>query len=331
VGKNIGSAMITYFRYIVAGVMFSSILLSVALGQLQSSSSIGGLAGAPMRMGFGARGIAMGNALTGVIYGDIQAYYNPAAIPFASVPTAVVAYGVLSLDRRLNYLSYTKNLKPNAGMSLSLINAGVGDIDGRNRDGVHTETYSTSENSFMFSFGLKPVSKFSFGVSLKILYFVLFEGVKSTTAAVDIGAIYLLSEEVTLGAVVQDINAKYKWDTSPLYGINGNSTVDRFPLRKRFGISWTPIQYSLIVSGEFEAIGSAASIRVGSEIEVYDGIHLRGGIDQIAFNADLPAKPSLGLSVQTKLANWTPAFQYAYVFEPYSPSGIHILSFSLKF
>jgi hypothetical protein len=330
-GKNIGAEMNFSSRYIVTTVILPLIFWNVAFSQLQNGSSIGGLAGGPMRMGFGARGIAMGNTMTAVINGDIQAYYNPAALPFESAPTVVAAYSVLSLDRRLNYLSYTQSLKPNAGVSLSIINAGVGDIDGRDGDGIHTETYSTSENSFMFSFGLQPVPKFSLGVTIKVLNYNLIEGIKSTTAALDIGALYLLTEEFTLGAVVQDINAKYKWDTSPLYGINGNSSVERFPLRKRIGISWVPAKYSLVLSSEFEAIGSATFVRIGSEIAVYDGIHIRGGIDQIALNADLPAKPSLGISVQTKLSTWTPAFQYAYIFEPYSPSGIHILSFSLRF
>jgi hypothetical protein len=299
--------------------------------QLQSSSSSDYLPGAALRMGFGARGIAMGNALTAVITGDLQAYYNPAVVPFESVPTAVAAYGVLSLDRRLNYLSFTKSLKPNAGISLCIINSGVGDIDGRDRDGVHTDTYSTSENSFMLSFGLHPVPKLSVGICVKVLYYNLFEGMKSTTAALDIGALYLLSEEFTIGGVLQDINAKYKWDTSPLYGINGNSSIEKFPLRKRIGVSWSPANYSLLISSEFEAIGSAAYFRIGSEVEVYDDIFIRGGIDQIALNADMPAKPSLGISVQTKVATWTPAFHYAYVFEPYSPSGIHILSLSMRF
>jgi hypothetical protein len=331
-GKDIGAEMKFSFRYIAITGLFLLVILNVSFSQLQNGSSIGGLAGAPMRMGFGSRGIAMGNAMTAVINGDIQAYYNPAALPFESVPTAVAAYSVLSLDRRLNYLSYTQSLKPNAGISLSIINAGVGDIDGRDEDGVHTQTYSTSENSFMFSFGLQPVPKFSFGITMKVLYYNFVENIRSTTAAIDIGAIYLLSQEITLGAAVQDINAKYKWDTSPLYGTNnGNSTIDRFPLRKRIGISWVPANYSLILSGELEAIGSADFFRIGTEIEIYDGIHLLGGIDQIALNTDLPAKPSLGISVQTKLSTWTPAFQYAYVFEPYSPSGIHILSFSLRF
>ena len=214
---------------------------------------------------------------------------------------------------------------------MSLINAGVGNIDGRDADGIHTETYSTSENTFLLSFGLKPTSNFSFGVTAKILYYSLFEGIKSTTAAIDVGAVYLLSQEFTLGAVVQDIGAKYKWDTSQLYGELGNSSSDYFPLRKRIGLSWIPKIYPIIVSGEVESIGSALYVRAGSEIEVYDGVHIRGGIDQIAMNADLPAKPSLGISVQTKVANWTPSFDYTYVFEPYSPNGIHILSLALRF
>jgi hypothetical protein len=311
-------------------VLFLAARIS-AIAQLQSSSSSDNLAGSPMWMGFGARGIAMGNALTAVTTGPIQAYYNPAAVPFESIQTATAAYGILSLDRRLNYLSYTQSLKPNAGFSVSMINSGTGDIDGRDANGVHTETYSTSENSFMFSFGLKPVPKFSLGITVKVLYYNFVRGIKSTTASIDVGVLYFLSEELTVGAVLQDINAKYKWDTSPIYGINGNSTIERFPLRKRIGLSWTPEPSSLVLSSEFEGIGTAAFFRVGAEYKVYENIFLRCGIDQIALNTNLPAKPSLGFSVQTKLTTWSPAFQYAYVFEPYSPGGIHILSFTLGF
>ncbi len=330
-GKDTGSEVKIVYRNIAAIIFLAMQLFSNSFAQMQGSSSIAGLSGAAMRMGFGARGISMGNAMTAVINGDLQSYYNPAIVPFQSNPTIVAAYGVLSLDRRLNYLSYTKSIKPDAGLSLSIINTGVGSIDGRNRDGIHTETYSTSENAFALTFGLKPAPNFSFGVNVKILYYSLFEGIKSTSAAVDAGVVYLLSQEITLGAVVQDINAKYKWETSSLYGINGNSSVERFPLRKRIGISWKPAEYSLLLSGEFEVIGSASFARVGSEVEVFEGIHIRGGVDQIALNADLPAKPALGISAKTKLLTWTPSFQYAYVFEPYSPSGIHILSFSLIF
>jgi hypothetical protein len=330
-GKDIGVTMRTLSRIFILFVLLFIGFSINALSQFQSSSSEAGLAGAPMRMGFGARGMAMGNAMTAVISGDLQAYYNPAVVPFETEPTAAAAYGVLSLDRKLNFLSYTKSLKPNAGFSLSIINAGVGNIDGRDNNGIHINTYSTSENEFLFSFGIRPTSSFAFGVSAKILYYSLFEGIKSTTAGIDVGAIYLLSQEITLGAAVQDITAKYKWDTSQLYGHLGNSSTDYFPLRKRIGLSWMPAEYPILLSGEFESVGSSLYVRTGTEIELYEGVHIRGGIDQIAIKADVPAKPSLGISVQTKVADRLTSFQYAYIFEPYSPSGIHILSLALRF
>lgn len=329
-GKNSSTTMIVISRYITFTIFLYIGLLMTAFGQLQNASSIGGLAGAPMRMGFGARGIAMGNALTAVINGDIQAYYNPASLPFTSAPTIEAAYSVLSLDRKLNYLSYTRSIKPDAGFSLAIINSGSGEIDGRDYDGNHTQYYSTSENSFILSFGLKPGQRFAFGVSVKILYYSLFEKVKSTTAAIDVGALYLLSKQFTFGLVVQDIGSKYNWNTSELYGLSGNVTTDRFPLRKRIGLSWVPPEYPLTVSSEFESIGSATYLRFGSEIEIYDGVNIRGGFDQIALNTDEPAKPALGISLKKKFASWAPSFQYTYVFEPYSPYGIHILSLSLS-
>jgi hypothetical protein len=305
--------------------------LQTSFCQLQSSNSIGGRAGASMRMGFGARGISMGNAMTAVVGEETQAYYNPAVVPFEISPTAVAAYGALSLDRKLNFLSYSQSLKPNAGISFSIINSGVGDIDGRDRDGNHTGTYSTSENAFAFSFGLKPDPRVSLGVSVKILYYSLYQDVTSTTAGLDFGIIYRISDDFVLGAALQDVDAKYRWDTSHLYGDQlGNSYTDPFPLRKRIGISWRSDPYALLFSTEVEAIGSQSFLRFGAEVGIVKSFFVRAGMDQVALNSDLPAKPSLGLEFRSSLV-WSPAIHYAYVFEPYSPSGIHIFSLSLRF
>jgi hypothetical protein len=322
--------MKSFSKYTIAIFFLTLITLSYSQSQLQSSSSIGGSSGAPMRMGFGARGMSMGNAMTSLISGDIQAYYNPALTPFETVPIAVASYGLLSLDRKLNFLSFTKSIKPNAGLSLAVINSGVTNIDGRDRDGIHTETYSTSENAFMLSFGLKPAPRFAIGATVKILYFVLFEEMKSTTAAIDIGVIYLLTDDISLGAVFQDIKGKYHWNSTKLYGTLGRDFYDYFPLRKRIGISWIPKEYHFNISSEVEVIGSAVFFRIGSEYELYEGLHLRCGIDQIALNADLPVKPGLGLSFETQVSGLTPVFQYAYIFEPYSVRGIHIISLAVK-
>jgi len=282
-------------------------------------------------MGFGARGIGMGNALSSVPFDNISSYYNPALLPYQSAPTVLLSYGSLSLDRRLNFASYSQHLNPDAGLSVGIINAGVGNIDGRDNDGVPTQTYSTSENQFFFSFGLKPDEKFAFGVTAKVLYYHLFTDVNSTTFGVDIGALYAVSDELKIAFVVQDVLSKYKWDTSKIYGTSGSSTEDKFPLRKRLGASYYARDLGLLVSGEAELIGSAAFARFGAELALFSGLQIRGGIDQISFSGAVTSKPSLGFSVQTQVASWSPRFDYAYVFDPYVSTGMHFLTLTLSF
>ncbi len=302
-----------------------------SFGQPTDLTTIGGLPGAPFRMGFAARGIGMGNALTAVAYEDINSYYNPALLPYQTLPTVLLSYGSLTLDRRLNFVSYTQHLNPDAGLSVGIINAGVSNIDGRDNDGMRTQTYSTSENQFFLSFGMLPDKKFAFGVTAKVLYYNLFSNVKSTTFGVDLGVLYSISDELKLALVVQDVLSKYKWDTSKLYGQNGSSEEDKFPLRKRLGISYYVADWGFLISSEGELIGSAAFARIGGELELFSGLQVRAGIDQISFSGSVTSKPSLGFSVQTQLASWSPRFDYAYVLEPYVSTGMHFLTLTLSF
>ncbi len=53
-------------------ILFFIIAVNTAFAQL------GGLPGAFARMGFSARGISMGNAMSSVTTGDVMGYYNPA-------------------------------------------------------------------------------------------------------------------------------------------------------------------------------------------------------------------------------------------------------------
>ena len=297
----------------------------------QNNDGPGGLAGAPMRMGFGARGIGMANVLAAVRTENVTGYYNPALVPFQAQPSALLSAGFLPLDRRLNFASYTQGLKPSGGFSIGIINAGVSDIEGRSSDGIPTETYSTSENEFLLSFGVKPTDRMAVGVSAKILYYSLFQSVKSTTVGFDLGLIYAPTEEWTVGMVLSDINSKYKWDTSQLYGTAGTTTVDRFPLRRELAVSYAPRFLHGVLAGELEWLGSTWRTRLGAEIYLHERFAVRGGIDQISFSRDISAKPSLGLSVRPPITALNPTLDYAYVFEPYSPGGIHLISLSLDF
>jgi hypothetical protein len=207
----------------------------------------------------------------------------------------------------------------------------VSKLEGRNSDGLPTETYSTSENELLFSFGTKLSPDFAIGVSAKILYYSLFESVTSATVGFDLGMLYRLDEEWALGIIVGDINSKYKWDTSTLYGRDGNTTVDRFPLRRRIALSYSPTYFKSRFSGEIEWIGSTWLSRFGAEFPLHENFMIRAGIDQIAFDGSIDSKPSAGFSLLTDIGLWKPLLSYGYIVEPYSQGGIHMLSLTVGF
>ena len=60
----------------------SIIFLSGFLFAQPEFTEINSKVGAFSRMGFGARGIGMGNAMSSVTTGNVVSYYNPAVTPF---------------------------------------------------------------------------------------------------------------------------------------------------------------------------------------------------------------------------------------------------------
>ncbi|MEW5797415.1 MAG: hypothetical protein AB1728_00280 [Bacteroidota bacterium] len=295
-----------------------------------TNAQLAGTAGAATRLGFGARGMGMGNAMIAVLHGENSGYYNPASVKHLDGQYATLSYGALSLDRNLNALFYGQPIDTNAGVAVRILNTGVSDIDGRDIDGFHTETYSTSENQFSLSFALK-IRKITLGLSTKIYYYSLFEDLSSTGLGFDVGVLYSLTSNIVIGAVVKDLNAKYRWDTSPLYDTEGNTTTEKFPIRKAIGISYTLENQSGVLSVEYENSNRATNIlRVGAEYTVNEYVTLRSGLDGWDLEDTKQAHPSFGFTVRTEVNDWNPSFTYAYVVEPYNVFAMHILALSIK-
>lgn len=298
--------------------------------QAQPVSPMAGLPGSPMRIGFGSQGIAMGNAMVATRTHANVGYYNPALAAFQERQVGSVSVGFLSLDRSLNFVSFSTPLPPSAGLSLGIINAGVSDIAGRDRDGRRTEDYSTSENAFFLSFGVRIDTNLVVGISPKILYYKLFTEMTSTTASFDLGGAYRLSEELTVGICLQDIGSKYKWDSSHLYGLQGNSTEDHFPVRKRFGLSYTPQELPVLAAVEFEYLARMALLKFGADISLTPSFSIRAGVDHVGVTERLAARPSFGFSLQTSTGNWQSFLSYVLVLEPYAPSSMHLLTLGIE-
>jgi hypothetical protein len=309
-------------------------ILVIFITAVVCSAQTAGTAGSFARMGFGARGLAMGNSLTAVTKGDLNPYYNPAVSAFVVNRSASATFTFLSLDRSLNFLNYIQSVKPTAGISFGLINAGVGNIDGRDGDGNHTENYSTYENQFFLSFSNKVHERVSFGVTIKLYHSKLFDEVKTTTVGFDLGVCVVILDNLTGGIAIQDLGSKYIWDTKDIYpDPYGMTTTDYFPNLRRIGLAYSIPGWKSLITAEFENSSEGTNIlRGGIEVNPLEYLSIRSGIDRIDFSDEATgAKPSFGFAVRKPIGEYTPTLSYAFVAEPFAPRSFHILTLTVTF
>jgi hypothetical protein len=331
-------------KIIIAIILLTS---TIIIAQPQFTE-IAARVGAFSRMGFGARGIGMGNAMSAVITGELVSHYNPAVTVFQENNSVLTGYSFLSIDRNLNFLSYTRrfdfyskkdslveNRKPanSAGVSIGIINSGVSNIDGRDNNGLPTGELSTSENQFYLAVANRFSDKLSVGITAKFYYYKLFEDINTTSFGIDIGALYKINDQFTVALAVIDINSKYKWDTSPAYKKNGVITEDKFPNLRKLGVSYLNKKIGILGTLEYENSSAETNIlRGGVEYNIYDGLYLRGGIDQFNIsNTDWPIRPSLGFSFYKSFGNLKVGVDYAFVIEQYSSNDRHIIGLTFNF
>ena len=323
-------------------------LFSTAMIAQPNFSEMAVSPGAFSRIGFGARGIGLGNAVSSITEGELVSYYNPAITPFQENNSFQAGYSFLSLDRSLNFLNYTRkfdfysskdtvseNRKPRttAGLSVGVINAGVGKIDGRDNNGLPTGELSTSENQFFLGLAARISEKISLGVAVKFFYYKLYEEISSTNLGFDVGALYRVNENFNVSLVVADINSKYKWDTSPIYEQEGIVSENKFPNLRKVGVSYRSKELGILGAAEFENSNAETNIlRAGVEYNIYDQFFIRGGIDQFNLNnTDWSVKPSLGFSFFQTFGTFIAGVDYAFQLEQYSSADRHIVSVNFNF
>ena len=335
--------LLTYLISLIAGSVFEQ---------------VGSFAGAFARMGFGARGLSMGNAMVSNIFTDNFGYYNPAISTFQEQGIVNVGYSFMSFDRSLNFVGFSRKFKlPNqekggAGITLSWINSGVSDIDGRNNDTRQIGMFSTFDNQFYLGTGFLLDEQLAIGVGFKLYYSKLFEDVTSKLAlGFDVGAIYKLRHNLTIGLAVRDLGAKNEWSSSEIYGSSGNITVDKFPTLINIGSSYKlpDNKGSVTLEAEYIKIRQPENFNSDSGVELYDefsvklggeyklteSIILRAGIERINFGVDDffgNIKPAAGFGFTRKFSeDINLGLDYSFQLEPYSKSALQNVSLVFKF
>ncbi len=334
-------------------------LLALLVGPLLLASSIGHTvqaqdagAGAFARVGFGAHGMALGNAVSAAPGTQSAAFYNPALAPGIEAQNISLSAALMTFDRDMQHITFDAPLGPTAGLSTGVMRAGVSDIDGRDSDGRPTETLSTDEYALFLAFGNQFWDRLAGGATLKLYFADLVDDVGTVqTLAVDLGLIYTVQSGTHIGLSVSDLLAKYEWDTG---GVGGRSATDFFPVRVRVSASHRLLDDRLRLLAEYESRftdreqrvrlpreGSAQPSerfetrdfrlhesmgRIGVSYAFVETFTVRGGIDRLGEDGINGWQPSLGFGLTQSLGTLDVDVNYAAVVEPYVTDLMNVLS-----
>lgn len=313
------------------------VALAILIITVSSSAQPSGFAGSFSRLGFGPRGMAMGNALTAVDAQGIYGYYNPALAAFSTAGNQVdISTSLMSFDRTLHGLSSTFVLPPSAGINVALLNANVTNIDGRTTSGYYTSDLSTHEYQLLTAFGIRIKEYLALGVGIKVNLADYHTELSNTQGTgFDLGLLYKASNKLSLGITAQDLLASYAWNSGELYGNESLAeTVDNFPVRLNAGGSYI-LQPQLLLALNYGVLihesGQFQQLRLGSSYQLHQRITLRAGwqIDDLE-NISTSNRTGAGFSIHLPFDLLEPSVDYAFLLEPNQISSMHVFGLRLN-
>ncbi len=249
---------------LVFGFIFSLIFAASVFAE-----GSGGFSGSFLRIGLGARAMAMGNAQVANAADGYGIYYNPAALPTLKDRQFSLSYSDLSLDRNFNFIGLAVPLKPFAGAAVGWVNSGVDNLRSYNSSGQDTGEIDHGLNAFYASFALKVIALaqadhelmnlttdlISIGVSIKFLK----ENVDDNEAfnydgsgfGVDFGVMLKPHKNFSLGYQVKDLNASLTSNTNDIFD-RGTEVENGFPVTQKVGVYFQTPLNGLAVAYDFE-------------------------------------------------------------------------------
>lgn len=313
------------------------LLLILLILPLLVNAQPSGFAGSFSRLGFGPRGMGMGNANIASTDEGIYSYYNPALAAYSKSGSQVdFSTSFMSFDRTLNSLNGTFRLPPSAGLNISLLNANVTDIDGRTTSGYYTSELATHEYQLLTAFGINIHKKVAAGIGVKFNLADFHSDISNAQGVgFDIGVLYKVKETISLGITARDLLASYSWNSGAMYGDESlGESVEKFPAILSIGGTYQiqpEILFALSYGWLVHEDQHFQQLKLGGSWMVHERISLRSGwqIDDLE-NIETSNRPSAGFSVHLPFDILKPSIDYAFLIEPNQISSMHVFGLRLN-
>lgn len=295
-------------------IVVITVMLSFMLPLTLRADDGGGQPGAFLRLGIGAKAMAMGRAFTAIANDVSTLYWNPAGMGQMQYKEFMGYYSALSMERRYNFVGFAIPTEDYGTFGAGWINIGISDIEARDISGRATGYFSNAENAFMFSWGMKVYKDLQAGASIKYLTHQL-QDYQSTGVGLDIGFLYTLTDYFSIGLTIQDMATRVKWDTD-------SNLTESFPAMTRFGVAVKPPNLPMTIGLDLVNIqNESTTFHGGIEYRFFKNAGLRVGLDHSRLSAGaFFAFPIGGGMFQTG---------YSYGESPIDKSNVHNIAISI--
>lgn len=224
-----------------------------------------------LRLGAGARPVAMGGAYTAIADDASGPQYNPAGIARAQHKEAIASYIDYLEGISYGYIGYIHPFQNGSALGLALAYLDSGAIDQTDLAGSAIGTFSSTQSLLLLTYARTIGSKISLGTNFKVFQQKI-EQEKANGYALDFGASYKLWPRFSVGVNVQNLGP----------GVKFVQEKDPLPLTVKAGVAYIFIEDKLTLSSDAKyqpKEDSKISENVGLEYWVNQNLALRIGYD----------------------------------------------------
>lgn len=297
------------------------LLLAALLSAAAGARAAGTSSAAFLRVGWGARPAAMGDAFTGAA-DDVDAlYWNPAGLNYIKRLQETFGHNIWLDGANAEHAAFALRRGPAYVIGAGVGSMTTGDIERGNKYGYTEGFYSSSDLALLFSYARRLNTRLAAGGNFKIIR----ERIESSAAqafALDAGAVYEMSQKLKLGATLRNLGT----------GLTLEKTPAPLPMSLRAGAALQFSRNLLLTSDVSLPFDDSLSLHFGGEYlypSPVKGVRLalRAGFKTSAMSY-LGAMSAVSLGFGAEAG----AIGLDYALTPYGDLGMtHRLSLKIKF
>jgi len=268
----------------------------------------------PMYIGVGARPLGMGKAYVAVAEDGDTVFTNPAGLGRIKAPKLTSMYTSLLNDVNYIVIGGAYPQSKNSSIGIGAVISSVSDIGLYDNNGTNLGSANWGSSVFFLSYGVDVVnSNLQLGGSLK--YYSqggsgtsTIESASAAGVGFDIGAIYAVSEKLSLGVSAQNpVGTKLT---------SNNGVENTVPSLIKIGAAYRTTIFTdknLTLAGDVDiAQDRPTTSHIGAEYGLTPNVTIRAGLDQNPMpGGELQNNPTLGLGLMVS------GIEFNYAYHPY--------------